>query len=189
MRNTICGLMLSMFFALLFSLTITAQSDVFDQSFLSEKGKQAYSTLVRVQMFSVGGIGYSGQTSKGELALDVLIEENQATLSFKQLIADGTLEGGLYGVVGLKMLGCDCFDQEFLRYKELHFGKDNTEKFTIQFGCMGMSSENPSEKDMILNEISTFIFEAAERKECGRMTNGNAQSMRECFAIKKANKK
>jgi hypothetical protein len=54
---------------------------------------------------------------------------------------------------------------------------------------MGMSSENPSEKDIILNEISTFIFEAAERKACVRMTNENAQSMRECFAIKKANKK
>lgn len=174
---------------LFLSAVASAQDAAFDRTLLSEKGRQAFSTLTAVPVFAIGGVGYSGETSKGELALDVLIEEKAAVGAFKQLITDGTIEGGFYGVVGLKMLDCKCFDQEFLRFKELRFGGDNADKFTIQTGCTGMSSETPPQKMMMLNEISAFVFDEALRKECERSYNGNTQAIRACVASKRtANK-
>jgi hypothetical protein len=171
---------------LFLSAAVSAQDVLFNQSALSEKGKQAYSTLSRISVFALGGVGYSGETSKGERALDILIEENAAVPAFKQLIQDGTAEGGLYGVVGLKMLGCECFDQEFLRYKELHFAGGKTEAFTTQFGCIVMSAATPSQKSSTLDDLSTFIFEQAEQKECRRMSNGNPKAIGECLVKAKA---
>lgn len=167
---------------LFLSTAVSAQDTAFDRTVLSEKGMQAYATLTTVPVFALGGIGYGGETSKGELALDILIEERAAVEAFKQLITEGTVEGGLYGVVGLKMLGCKCFDQEFQKYKDLHFGSDNTEAFSTLFGCIGMTATTPSEKIQALADLSGFIFDQAEQKECRRISNGNPQAMRKCLA-------
>lgn len=180
-------LLISLF--LLLSVAMSAQDTVFDQSALSEKGRLAYSTLTTIPIFAIGGVGYSGTSSKGELALDVLIEEKDALKAFKQLITDGTIEGGLYGVVGLKMLECDCFETEFARYKELRFGSGNTEAFSIQFGCTGMTATTPSEKSSTLEAVSGFIFEQAERKERRRRSNGNPQAIQKCFDSEKGSEK
>ena len=102
-------LILSLF---VLSIQANAQEKTFDESVLSDKGKQAYQTLLKVDLFALFGISYSGETSKGELALDDLLTEKESTNAFKSLIKNATPEGGLYALLGLKMLNCDCFKEE-----------------------------------------------------------------------------
>lgn len=103
----------------LFSFNVIAQEKAFDQSVLSEKGRQAYQTLLKVELFALGGIGYGGETSTGEEAMDVLIQEREAKPAFRSLIKNSTPEGGLYALAGLRILNCACFKEELENYRNL----------------------------------------------------------------------
>ena len=118
---------------IVFSLQTSAQERTFDESVLSERGKKAYQTLLKMELFAIGGIGYSGTTSEGEKTLDILVDENEALPAFKSLVNDATIEGGLYGLLGLKMLGCECFQAELINFKKVRTA--NAEFLTIQSGC------------------------------------------------------
>src|SRR5262245_22511442 len=74
-----------------------AQNAEFTPDQLSAKGRVAYSKLATACIFSVGGVGYAGQTSKEELALYDLLEEAHALAALKSLVKTGSYEGGLYG--------------------------------------------------------------------------------------------
>jgi hypothetical protein len=108
-------LILSLF---VFSLQTNAQVKTFNKSILSESGKTAYQTLLKIKLFAIGGIGYGGETSEGEKVFNVLLEDKEAILAFKDLVINGTLEGGMYGLFGLNMIDCDCFQNELEKYKE-----------------------------------------------------------------------
>jgi hypothetical protein len=104
-------------FYLLIGLTgcyfqINAQEKTFDQNILSDKGKSAYHVLLGADVFALGGIGYSGETSTAETAVDILIEENAATEALTSVITDASPEGGLYALYGLRELKCTCLDQQ-----------------------------------------------------------------------------
>ncbi|MBX3243286.1 MAG: hypothetical protein KF685_02315 [Acidobacteria bacterium] len=159
-----------------------AQADAFDPSTLSEKGKQAYSSLSKVRRFAIGGVGYSAERSSGEASLEILIEEKNAIRAFSQLITDGTLEGGLYGLFGLKMLGCECYEAELTRYKELVFGKNSREEFTIQSGCSVIEVVEEADKKMVLTLLMGEWFEKEARlKNCLRLTKGRPQDLAKCY--------
>src|SRR5687768_1066364 len=70
---------------------------------LSPKGRVAYNKLLSACIFRVGGVGYSGETSKDELALYDLLEEKESVAALKNLVNVGTFEGGLYGLLGLSL--------------------------------------------------------------------------------------
>jgi len=109
-------LMLSM---LVFAGQTMAQSKGFSPFVLSIEGKTAYEQLLKVELFAFGGTGFGGGISKGETALDILVKDKQAISAFKNLISAGSPEGGLYALVGLKMLRCDCFNDALSEYKGL----------------------------------------------------------------------
>lgn len=148
-------LVLSLIF---FSIQLNAQEKNFDDSVLSGNGKQAYQTLLKIKLFAIGGIGYSGETSEGEKMFDVLLEEKEANSVFKSLVKDGTSEGGLYGLFGLKMIDCGCFQSEFETYKK---GKilDDKELFSMMSGCEFIEAENKSDKEFVINYIVSNGFE------------------------------
>ena len=87
---------------LIFSISANAQDKTFDVSVLSEKGRQAYQKLLKVELFAVDGIGYGGQSSEGYIAFNALLVEDKknAIKTFKSLVKDATVEGGLYGLLG-----------------------------------------------------------------------------------------
>ncbi|HEX8368470.1 MAG TPA: hypothetical protein VF604_08010 [Pyrinomonadaceae bacterium] len=103
----------------LLSFNAIAREKTFDQSVLSEKGREAYQTLLKVELFALGGVGYGGSSSEGEQALDILVQEKQAIPAFRSLVKISTPEGGLYALVGLKMLNCDCLKEELTNYRSL----------------------------------------------------------------------
>ena len=155
-----------------FSFSLNAQEKDFDDSVLSEKGKQAYQTLLKVDLFAVGGIGYGGETSKGERAFDILIEEIEADSAFKTLVKNGTLEGGMYGLFGLKVIDCDCFQSEFEAYKKEKISNDkNEEKFSMMAGCSYFEAKNKADKEFVIDYIISNGFEQmAESKNFKRIT-------------------
>jgi len=77
---------------------------------LSDTGTKAYDELRETETFAMGGTGYAGTTSKGELALRQLIKETNAKEALLQLIEDATPEGGLYALVGLRGLDNEQFE-------------------------------------------------------------------------------
>ena len=149
------------------------QQSTFERSALTVNGQRAFDELRGIKLFAVGGIGYGGETSQGELALDVLIEEKSSAKAFKELIRDGTTEGAMYGLFGLRMLGCDCFNKEFTKLKAIHFSGAKVQKFTFQSGCALMQTESPKDKTFLLNWLMEKWFEKiAAFKERDRKQKG-----------------
>ncbi|HLM62465.1 MAG TPA: hypothetical protein VK308_16815 [Pyrinomonadaceae bacterium] len=150
---------------IVFSLQINAQEKTFDESVLSENGKRAYRTLLKIELFAVGGIGYGGETSEGEKAFDILLEDKEAILAFKNLVKKGSLEGGMYGLFGLKMIDCDCFQSEFQSYKKEKLLKNNKEKFSMMSGCNSIKADNNSDKEFVIDYIVKNLSELAIRRQ------------------------
>ncbi len=161
-NRKVVWLILSLF---MFSFQANAQEKTFDDSVLSESGKQAYQTLLKIRLFAIGGIGYNGKTSEGEKAFDVLLEDKEVILAFKSLVKKGTLEGGMYGLFGLKMIDCDCFKSEFESYRKEKLFRDKKEKFAMMSGCDSIKAENNSDKEFVIDYIVKNFSELAVRKQ------------------------
>lgn len=142
---------------ILLSLPAYAQEKAFDPPVLSAEGKEAYQDLLKVDTFAIGGIGYSAETSIGEKSLDVLIGEDLAVSALENLIENATPEGGLYAVLGLKTLKCECLDTELKRFSARSFSERKRwgsgiiagEDVTTQTGCL----RNVEKKSDVLKGI------------------------------------
>ena len=97
------SILLSVIVALLSVITGVSQSAEFKSEQLSPKGRAAFNKLFSACVFRIGGVGYSGATSKEELALYDLLEEEQAVQALRSLVSSGSYEGGLYGLLGLSI--------------------------------------------------------------------------------------
>lgn len=95
----------------------SAQSAEFNPAILGAKARIAYSKLAKACIFSVGGVGYSGETSKEELALYDLLEDAHALDALRSLVQTGSYEGGLYGLLGLSIRDHAEFNRAFEIYK------------------------------------------------------------------------
>lgn len=104
---------------IVFTFQAEAQEKTFDESVLSSKGKEAYQTLLKTELFAFGGSDYSGMSSSGERALGVLLKEKKSVPAFSNLISEATPEGGLYALLGLRKKKCKCFDDEFQKFAKL----------------------------------------------------------------------
>jgi len=89
-----------------------AQEKAFDPSVLSVGGKKAYERLLTINFFAIGGIGYGGATSEGEASLRALVGEKEAVGALKRIADEGIPAAGLYALLGLKTVKCDCLDTE-----------------------------------------------------------------------------
>jgi hypothetical protein len=94
-----------------------AQESAFDPSVLSAEGKKAYEELLKVDFFAIGGIGYGAATSRGEASLTTIIAEKEAIGALKKIAAEGTTPGGLYAVLGMRTIKCDCLQAEVKKFE------------------------------------------------------------------------
>ena len=118
--------------ALLSVVSGASQSAEFRPEQLSPKGRVAFNTLVSACVFRIGGVGYSGSTSKEELALYDLLEDEQAIAALKSLAAKGSYEGGLYGLLGLSIRNHAEFNMAVPIYKAR---KERPARQTSSFEC------------------------------------------------------
>jgi hypothetical protein len=105
--------------ALTLSLCVVhaARKSKFDVECLSPKGRAAYQKLFSADIFRVGGVGYSGETSEEELGWYDLLDESDAVEALKSLVGDGSYEGGLYGLLGLSITNVGEFNRAVEVYK------------------------------------------------------------------------
>ena len=134
--------------ALLSVATGAAQSAEFNRVELSPKGRAAFNKLFSACIFRIGGVGYAGETSKEELALYDLLDEEQAIPALKSLASSGTYEGGLYGLLGLSIKDHGEFNRAVEVYKArkerpecqtigiLEYLRADGEMVTTQSGCI-----------------------------------------------------
>lgn len=99
----------------------------FDVERLSPKGRVAYRKLAGACVFRVGGVGYSGETSKEELALYDLLEEADALAALKSLVKTESYEAGLYGLLGLSIRDHAEFNRAVEVYKARKVRQDRQE--------------------------------------------------------------
>ena len=85
---------------------------VFDPATLSDAGKTAYQTVLNAAIFSIGGVGIAGETSKDEYAMVALLSEPNGVAALRSLVTDATPEGGLYGLAGLYVKDLQTFNTE-----------------------------------------------------------------------------
>jgi hypothetical protein len=100
-----------------FCVASAAQRSDFDVERLSPRGRAAYQKLVSADIFRVGGVGYSGETSEQELALYDLLDERDSCEALKSLVGGGSYEGGLYGLLGLSITNVGEFNRAVEVYK------------------------------------------------------------------------
>jgi hypothetical protein len=134
----------------LFFINLKAQDTRFDESVLSEKGSAAYQILLNIDLFSIGGVGYSGDTTEGEIAFLDLLEEQEALPAFRSLTLSATVEGGLYGLAALEYLNCDCAEV-FENFRIVRLSDENKESFSYAGGCTAATfdAENEHRKPVL----------------------------------------
>ena len=94
-----------------------SQTSGFNREQLSATGKVAYDRLASACIFRIGSVGYSGSTPQEELALYDLLKEAKASEALKSLVATGSYEGGLYGLLGLSLTSNADFNRAVDIYK------------------------------------------------------------------------
>ena len=93
-------------------------------------GSGAYETLRAAPRFAMGGVGYAGAISREEQALRTSLERPTAAADLQRLVAEATLEGRLYALLGLKLLEHPSFDALVRPYLRSH------ENVRTMVGCM-----------------------------------------------------
>jgi hypothetical protein len=92
----------------------------------------ALKRLSTVGTFAFGGIGYAGETSKGEIDFKVVLSYPQpvALTAFEKLYATGGPQGKSYALSGIKKLNPS-------RFKELlASAKASTDEVEVMRGCI-----------------------------------------------------
>lgn len=133
------------------------QSVDFKREQLSAKGRLAYGRLFSACIFRVGGVGYSGETSKEELALYDLLEEQHAVEVLRSLVAVGSYEGALYGLLGLSLRS----NAEFNRAVDIYKARKKRPECqsTGSFECFCATEEMVTTQSgcIIMTELRTKV--------------------------------
>ena len=111
MKRTI--LLLTLLFSTGVCVVPAAQRSSFDTSRLSEAGQKAYRLLLESEEFA---LGYAGSLTEQEPALLTLLGEEAAADALMGLVEEASLEGGLYGLLGLRQLQAESFRKAAEKY-------------------------------------------------------------------------
>ena len=163
---------------LLFTCVVRATQSVdFKREQLSPKGRMAYERLLTACIFRVGGVGYSGETSKEELALYDLLEEQRAVEALRSLVAVGSYEGALYGLLGLSLRN----NTEFNRAVDIYrVRKERPEwQSTGSFECFRATGETVTTQSgcIIVTELRTKVVTDIQSGRYDKLITGKYRSL------------
>jgi len=91
---------------------------------------QGYEYLIVARQFAFGGVGVAGHTSTGEVAFQAVLHSRDPAQIFKAVFLQGTEEGKLYALCGIRATDRPAFD----RYAKL-LVSTNAEVTTMR-GCI-----------------------------------------------------
>jgi hypothetical protein len=83
---------------------------------LSVDGQKVYQTLSAATQFTIGPAGFAGFSNE-ENALRTLLNEHDAERACINLVSSANHEGGLYGLLGLRILNSDAFPLQLRKYR------------------------------------------------------------------------
>lgn len=72
--------------------------------------QQAYQKLLSTKIFAFGGVGFAGTTSEGEKAFHTVAASTNALELFTAVLKNGTREGQMYGLCGIRSISRQSFD-------------------------------------------------------------------------------
>jgi len=100
----------------IFTLPAAAQT-IGSVASLGPEGEKAYQTLLTATQFTIGPAGFAGAPSNEETALHALLHEATAEQACANLVTDANFEGGLYGLLGLRLLNSHAFPEQLKKYR------------------------------------------------------------------------
>jgi hypothetical protein len=92
--------------------------------------REGYEHLVGIKRFAFGGVGFFGGTSNGEFAFCAILKSPKASDLFKDIYLQGTDEGKLYALCGLRVIDHDAFNHYFAIFRT------ENKRITTQSGCV-----------------------------------------------------
>ena len=155
--------------ALVSCIDAATKSGDFKRVQLSPRGRIAYERLRSACVFSIGKVGFGGETSQEELALYQLLEETEAAEALKSLVTEGKYEGGLYGLLGLSLRS----KEEFNRAVEIYNARKELPEWqtTGSFECFRATAET-------VTTMSGCIISTEQReKVVVRIQSGRYESL------------
>jgi len=99
---------------ILFALPVAGQTRPI--TWLTVDGQKAYQTLMAATQFTIGPAGFAGFSNE-EIALRTLLNEHDAEHLCINLVSNANHEGGLYGLLGLRILHSDAFESQLGKYR------------------------------------------------------------------------
>jgi hypothetical protein len=99
---------------IVFALPVAAQTRPI--TWLGVDGQKAYQTLLAATQFTIGPAGFAGFSNE-ENALRTLLNEHDAKRACINLVSSANHEGGLYGLLGLRILNSDAFPLQLRKYR------------------------------------------------------------------------
>ena len=112
-------------------LVISARSQTFSETQLTQQGREAYRLLLVANRFEDKAVGYAGEESKFVTAYNVLLKESAGDGAFKSLLDKAPLAGQLYALCGVYFKDRVFFNSGIGKYKN-----SQQEVDTLQ-GCLG----------------------------------------------------
>jgi len=100
---------------IVFALPVAAQPRPI--TWLSIDGQKAYQTLLAATQFTIGPAGFAGFSNE-ESALRMLLNEHDAERACINLVSNANHEGGLYGLLGLRILNSDALPVQLEKYRQ-----------------------------------------------------------------------
>ena len=97
---------------------LRSYSQSFNEAKLSQKGREAYHTLLVARRFENKTIGYAGDPSKLVEAYNILLKEESGAEAFKALLSKATAAGQLYALCGLYITDSSFFYWSVYRFKQ-----------------------------------------------------------------------
>jgi len=120
---------------------------------LSENGRVAMHELLTTKQFTSSSIGAGAQRSKAFKNFAILLDEENAELAFKDLIQNGTTEAKAYGLIALKRLNPNLFNEIYPNILNSRY------KVRFQAGCT--ISEKLSLSELNFNHIAISLTNEA----------------------------
>lgn len=108
-------------------------------------------------IFAFGGVGFVGQTSKGELDFRVIaVQEKEVALAaFEKLVASGNPQAVAYGLSGIRRLNPDRFKELFPDFEK------SSKEVEIMRGCI----ISKSHLDKVAGQIRRGDFDLRIEKD------------------------
>jgi len=113
------GAMALVFLFAFFSASQAQEKVPLNDFVLTATGKNALEALKSENLFALGGTGYSGAASKGEMALDILLQERDGAKALYRLAVTSSGAGGLYALFGLRLLKSEAYLEAYHQFLQL----------------------------------------------------------------------